>query len=158
MFRTLRAAALVLAGLGGTAASAEHYMQTADPQVVGMINQVVGMYRQACQMGHQTGCQLERMAMSEGHYLLSTGYNCMANGNQQDCGYYQQAVVGLQNNVMQMQQTQLGSAGMGNPLGATHGERMQNIHNWGESRMEWGQQQSAIMDQRHEQFMQTLRE
>ncbi|WP_123642413.1 hypothetical protein [Histidinibacterium lentulum] len=153
MLRTLKLAAIALAGLG-TAASADHYMQSADPQVVGMINTIVGMYQQGCQMGNPMGCELAQMAMSEGHYLLNAGYECMR-GNQEACWFYQQGTQAAYNNMMQMQQAQLG--GGGNPLGATHEERMTNIHNWGQSRLEWGNQQSAIMDQRHEQFMQTLR-
>lgn len=143
------------AGLASQA-PADHYMQSADPGVVSLINQVVAMYQQACQFGNPTGCQLAEMAMSDGHYLLNAGYDCQY-GNQAACNYYQQGVWSLQTYAAQMQQAQLGGGGMGNPLGATHAERMQNIHNWGQSRMAWGQQQSQMMDQRHQQFMESLR-
>jgi len=44
-----------------------------------------------------------------------------------------------------------------NVLGNSHAERMQNIHNWGQQRLEFGRQSQQLLDQRHEQFMKTLR-
>lgn len=41
---------------------------------------------------------------------------------------------------------------------AAHAERMQGIHNWGNQMMANGAANSALLDQRHEQFMQTLRD
>ncbi len=40
---------------------------------------------------------------------------------------------------------------------AAHADRMQAIHNWGNQMMANGAANSAILDQRHEQFMETLR-
>lgn len=40
---------------------------------------------------------------------------------------------------------------------AAHAERMQSIHTWGNQMLANGNASSALLDQRHEQFMDTLR-
>lgn len=40
---------------------------------------------------------------------------------------------------------------------AAHMQRMQDIHDWGQTQLAIGAQNSAIMDQRHESFLETLR-
>ncbi|QQA41677.1 hypothetical protein [Pelagovum pacificum] len=159
--RSFRRIALALGfALPGATASADHFMATADPEVVYAINQIVGYYYGACQAGNQMGCQMAEMAQQEGYAMLNAGYDCMMYNYEEGCWYYNQSYQRLGMHLAQLQQAQQSGmiGGGGNPLGATHEERMTNIHNWGQSRLAWGQQQSQLMDQRHEQFMQTLRE
>lgn len=73
-------------------------------------------------------------------------------------GYYE-ACAALDAYAMQMQ----APAGYGYGYGAydpyaAHEQRMDDIHAWGSQMMANGAASSALLDQRHESFMQTLRE
>lgn len=147
MFRTLRAAVLALAAIGGTAASADHYMQTADPQVVQGLSTIIALYEQQCMMGNPQGCQGVTLAQQEAHTLLLAGYDCRA-GVQGACPFYQNGVQVLGNVLAQIQAAQV-------PVDPyqRHSERMDDIRRWGESRLAIGDQNMALMQQRHESFL-----
>lgn len=142
-----------------TPARANHYLQTADPQAVQAINEILQALTQGCQAGNGNACGMIPIFQQQAHAMLLAGYDCQAEGNQQACAMYQ-------NNIWQLQQAyqtvaqavQSGalfapSGGAVNPLGSTHAQRMQNIHSWGQQRLDYGRQSQAILDQRHQQFM-----
>lgn len=163
MHRTLAAAVLGAAVAAGTPARADHFMATADPAVVQGINEIVMLYGQACRIGYGDACQMAQMAQQQGYAMLNAGYDCQLRGIPQACGYYRQTYATMSNQLGQLRQAQTGgmigqASGAGvDPLGATHQERMSTIEAWGQSRLQWGQQQSQLMDQRHDAFMETLR-
>jgi len=145
-------------------AYADHWMQTADPQVVQALNELAYVYGSYCQQGNPQACQMVQSIQQHGGQMLNAGYDCQVNRNQQACAWYQTSYQMLSQTYAQTQQAlaqaqmQAPAGGGMNPLGNTHEQRMQSIHQWGQDRLQWGQQQGQMMDQRHEQFMRTLRE
>ena len=159
------AAALALAMSFPVSSAADHWMQTADPQVVMALNQLAMSYAQHCQMGNPQACQAYQSVQQQGAAMLNAGYDCQVAGNPQACAYYQHAYGQLATAWQQVQQAMTMGAMQqpmapsgGNPLGATHQERMGAIQQWGQERMQWGQQRMDQMEQNHQRFMQTLRE
>lgn len=151
------------AGLGAPAA-ADHYYQTADPQVVQAINEMVYALGQGCNAGNAQACQAVPLLQQQAHFMLSAGYDCVAQGNQQACAFYQQQIWQLQEAYQQVsfavQQGYLmrpygqPSAGMG----LTHEQRMQQIHNFGvQNRLNF-QNRMATMDANHQQFLDYIRQ
>ncbi len=158
------AAAFCLAALFPVGASADHWRQTADPQVVQALTHLSAIYGQYCQAGNPQACQAYQAVQQEGTAMLNAGYDCRVGGNQQACTYYHQAYQRLSNTYQQVQQmVAMGSMRQpmapsgGNPMGSTHQERMGAIHRWGQERTQWSQQRMQQMDQSHQRFMQTLR-
>lgn len=154
-------AATVLACGAVTGANANHYMQTADPQVVQAINEIIYALGQGCSAGNMNACNMVPIAQQQAHAMLAAGYDCQAQGNPQACQFYQQNLWQLQEAYQQVSYAAqtgslyqpTGGAQQVNPLGETHAQRMQNIHNWGQQRLEYGRQSQQLLDQRHEQFM-----
>lgn len=163
MIRTclFAAACALFAGAG----QAQNQFQTADPQVVNALNEIVFLLGQGCNSGNANACALIPMVQQEGQTMLQAGHACQFNGNQQACAFYQQELFNLQQGYQQVQyaaQSGLlyqptGGGGQVPGMGQTHEQRMQQIHNWGQQRLEWGNQQQQLMDQRHQQFMEMLR-
>ena len=138
-------------------------MQTADPQVVQALNELAMVYGNACQSGNQQACWMAQNVQSQGGMMLNAGYECQVNGNPQACAFYQNAYAQLSQayaatqQAMTQGQKQQPAPGYGGQMGTTHAERMQQIQNWGQERLQWGQQQQQMMDRNHERFMETLR-
>ncbi|MDB2407095.1 hypothetical protein N9W17_01005 [Jannaschia sp.] len=165
----VRILAVALAALAVVSpqAKADHYLQTADPQVVQTIQEIVGALGQGCNAGNAGACQSLPSFQQQAHFMLSAGYDCRASNDPQACQTYQAFLPQLQQAYQQVsylwQSGQLmqpsGFAGGGGAgMGLTHAQRMQQIHDMGrQSTQNWRQNQQ-IMDNRHEQFMQTLRE
>ncbi|GGE24428.1 hypothetical protein SAMN05421774_10847 [Gemmobacter megaterium] len=150
--------AILLSATTSGQVSADHWRQTADPQVVQALSELAMVYGTYCQMGNPQACQAHQAVQQEGLAMLNAGYDCQVQGNQQACAYYQNAYGQLVNTYQQVQgMVQQPMAPGVNPLGATHGERMGAIQQWGQDRMQWGQDRMRQMDADHERFMQTLR-
>ncbi len=162
----LRLFALVITGLAmATPAAADHWRQTADPQVVQALNELSWVYGTHCQQGMPAACQALQSVQQEGMMMLNAGYDCQVMQIPQACGYYQQAYGMLaQTHAQVAQMLQQGAmpmapaAGGVNPLGATHAERMGAIAQWGQERQQWGANQSARMDANHQRFMEMIRQ
>jgi hypothetical protein len=179
-----RLAAALIALSCAAPAAADHWRQTADPQVVQALEQLVQVYGGFCQQGNQQACQMAQTVQGYGIAMLNAGYDCQMQGNQQACAYYQNAYGMLSQTYAEtaramgqfggMQPGQGGQppqygvpqgqwgmpqpgAGGVNPLGQTHEERMQAIQNWGNDRTQWHQNRMQQMDRSHEAFMNTLR-
>lgn len=158
------AATFSIAVLLPAGARADHWRQTADPQVVQALTHLAAIYGQYCQAGNPQACQAYQAVQREGAAMLNAGYDCRVAGNHQACAYYQSAYQRLTGTYRQVQQmVSMGSmqrpmapSGV-NPLGSSHQERMGTIQRWGQERMQWGQQRMQQMDQSHQRFMQTLR-
>lgn len=160
MYRFAAAAAAMMTFGTGQVAQADHWMQTADPQVVMALNQMIETYSYFCSSGNQIGCQLMQQTNQAGAMMLNAGYDCQMNRDQQACNFYQQSLMQLQqaymglNNALGAQQfNQIASA---NPLGATHAERMEAISNWGQERLEWGRQQADISSANTQAFIDAI--
>lgn len=147
--------------VAATTGSANHYMQTADPQVVEMINGIIGALGEGCNMGNAMACNAIPMAQQQAHMMLVAGYDC-SYGNQQACGFYQQNVFQLQQAYSQVAAAynsgQLFQNTGGGGAQLSHADRMQQIHDWGQQRLEFGRQSQALLDNNHAQFMEMLRQ
>jgi hypothetical protein len=163
----LKGIALCLpAFFAGSLAEAQNYDVRNDYQVWGAIQQMSQGFGTGCQMGDQNGCQAYQYVQDMAGYLIATNDACVYQGQQQACQYFQQAYYQLDNDfgmysqsyAPQVQAMMGGGGQMYDPMGATHEERMANINNWGQQMLAQGAANSALLDQRHEQFMQTLRE
>jgi hypothetical protein len=141
---------------------AEHYFQTADPQLLQAVNEMIYVLGQGCQVGNALACQAIPDAQHTAHVMFSAGYDCQTQGNRAACDFYRQNIAKVEQMygiVAQAHQTgalyqpSAGAGGMVNPLGETHEDRMQQIHNWGQERLDFGVQSQAILDQRHADFM-----
>lgn len=157
-----RLAAVMACALSAPLATrADHWMQTADPQVLQALNDLIGVYGNACQMGNPQACQVTQNIQQTGGMMLNAGYECQVNGNPQACQFYQQAYGQLEQTYTATQQAmmsgQVQAAPQGYGDGSTHAQRMQQIHNWGQQRLEWGRQQQQMMDNNHQQFLDYLR-
>ena len=110
-------------------------------------------------MGNPTACNAIPMAQQQAHFMLSAGYDCQVGGNMQACQFYQENLYQLQT-AMALQSGQLmqNYGGGGPGMGMSHAERMQQIHNWGQQRLEYGRQVSAQMDSNHQQFLEMIRQ
>ncbi|TFL18253.1 hypothetical protein [Jannaschia formosa] len=169
MSRFLALALAALAAAGPKPAAADHYMQTADPQVVQAIQEIVWALGQGCNAGNAGACQAIPMAQQQAHMMLSAGYDCRMQNDPQACQFYQANLQQLQQSYQQVAQAMqtgalmqpqggMGGGGAMPGMGSTHEERMQQIHNWGQQRLEWGRQNQTIMDNSHQRFLETLRQ
>ena len=70
-------------------------------------------------------------------------------------GYYEACAM-LDAYAMQMQTPVYGGYNTYDPY-AAHAQRMDDIHSWGNQMLATGAANSAILDQRHDSFMETLR-
>jgi len=148
-----------------TGAAAQNYEVRNDFQVWGAIEQMSSGLGTGCQMGDQNGCQAYQYVQDLAGYLIATNDACNYQGDQQACQFFQQAYYQLDNDFGQYMQfyapqlqAMMGGGGtqMVNPMGATHEERMANINNWGQQMLDQGAANSALMDQRHADFMATI--
>lgn len=150
-------------GLNG-AAKADHYFATADPVVVQQINQIITTLGQACNMGNAQACNAIPLVQQQAHSMLSAGYDCRMQGNQNACAFYQQNLWQMQDAHRQVQmaaqQGQLmqptGNAAPG--MGMTHAQRMQQIHDFGAQNTANFNQRMKKMDENHNKFIQMLRQ
>lgn len=155
----MKATAVALVTVTGSQAWAQGYDVRYDMQLWAAHEQMMMAYGGACQMGDQQGCAAARYLQDLGGYLMYTNDFCVQ-GNQQACADFQQAYGQLDYDYGQFAayyqpQMQVPQGGV-NPLGATHEERMQNIHNWGQGMLAQGNANQAILDQRHADFMATI--
>ena len=154
-------AAVSLLLVPGTATATNHWMQSADPQVLQALNELVMVYGNACQNGNPQACQMVQNVQQQGGTMLNAGYECQANGNQQACQFYQYSYGQLEQaytaTQQAMMQGQFQAPQPGYSDGTTHAQRMQQIQNWGQQRLEWGRQQQQMSDRNHQQFMENLR-
>lgn len=144
--------------------AADHWMATADPQVVQALNELVWVYGSYCQQGQPQACQAAQAVQQQGGMMLNAGYDCQVKGDPNACQFYQQAygmlaaTHGQVQQAMMMGQMQQPAPSPGvTPLGATHADRMNAIQQWGQDRTQWSQQRSLQMDAQHQRFMETLR-
>lgn len=148
-------------GIAATTASANHYLQSADPQVVGAINEIIMVLGQSCNIGNAAACNAIPLAQQEAHAMLLSGYDCQT-GNAQACGFYQQNVYQLEQTYNQvataLQSGWLSQNTGGAGAGLSHADRMAQIHQWGRDRLEYGRQSQAILDANHDRFMEYLRQ
>lgn len=150
-------------GLNGPA-KADHYYATADPQVLQAINQMMGMLGQACNMGNAQACNAIPLMQQQAHMMLSAGYDCRMQGNQNACNFYQQNVWQLREAQQQVQMAaqqgrlmqQQGGTAPG--MGMTHEQRMQQIHNFGVQNTQNFNNRMQRMDQNHKKFIEMLRQ
>lgn len=137
-------------------AKSDHYLATADPQMVQAISMLIGLYEQQCMIGNQAGCQGLPQAQAEGWAILDAGYRCQ-NGDPSGCQMYEYGVQMIGGVMYQIQQQQLMSmaqfAGNGGGGAMSHYDRMQQIHNWGQTRLAIGQQNMDTMQSSHESFL-----
>ncbi|MEL6639822.1 MAG: hypothetical protein AAFP98_00685 [Pseudomonadota bacterium] len=157
---SLAAAALSLAA---TTASANHYLQGADPQVVGAINEMVMVLNQACNYGNGPACNAIPMLQQQAHLMLSAGYDCQYGGQQAACNFYsqnyQQLSYAYQQTMTAFQSGYLAqNTGGGAGMGLTHAQRMQQIHDWGAQRLAYGNQVQQTMETSQQNFLETLRQ
>ena len=158
----IAATVALLTGAFAGVAQADHWRQTADPQVVQALNELMQVYNYYCNSGDQYACNSANNVYQSGLALLNAGYDCQAMNNRQACQYYEGSYNELamaynQINQVVPQQQYADLVNSGNPLGGTHGERMDTIAAWGQDRLDWGTTQGALMDSNHDAFMQTLR-
>lgn len=163
MVIAMRLASLaLLLTLVAPAVQADHWRQTADPQLITAIDYMVSTYGQYCQGGMQMACQLQAEASQVGYAALNASYDCMAMGNPMACDYYQQAGWSLINSAQGLYQTMTGGTAQtmpapgydpGNVLGPTHDARMANIEAWGtQNTINW-QNSQATIDANHDAFI-----
>lgn len=156
------AATLALTTMAARPALADHWMATADPQVIQALNELAQVYGWYCQQGNPQACQMVSAIQQHAGQMLNAGYDCQVRRNPQACSWYQQYYQQLSQTYAGTQQA-LAQARMApppggaNPMGATHEQRMQAIHQWGQDRLQWGRESSAALDRSHEAFMQRLR-
>lgn len=145
-----------------TGALADHYMRTADPQIVQAVNEIIYALGEGCNAGNMTACNAIPQAQQHAHIMLSAGYDCQMQNNPAACQFYQQNIYMLQN-VYQHVAAAAQSGALYQPLqapggggiGATHEERMAQIDRWGQSRLDYGRESQAALDRSHDWFMST---
>ena len=151
------AMSIVLSALAIGPTKANHYMQNADPGVVGAFQQLLQVYGSACQSGNGQACTVYRALDQEAAATLNAGYNCQM-GDQQACSYYQYAVGQLQMAYAQTQQALAAAQQSGGGMGLSHEQRMQQIQAWGAQRNQAFQQRMQRMDQNHQSFIEMIRQ
>ena len=137
-------------------AKADHWMQTADPQVLSALNQLGSAFGQLCQRGNQQYCMAYNQLDMHGRQMLNAGYECQVNGNQQACWFYQESYNGLSQTWAAYQQgiaNAQASAGQSPMAGMNHQQRQQFLQNNFNRIMEQGRQNSQLLDQRHQQWL-----
>ena len=164
MFRSLAVALAALTVGSPQAAVADHYMQTADPQVVQAVQEIVRALGQGCNAGNTTACKAIPRAQQQAHIMLSAGHDCQYGGQPQACQFYQANIFQLQQAYQQVSMAMQSGAlmtyrgGGGARAGLSHAQRMQQIHDWGQQRLDYGAQSQALLDNNHAQFMEMLRQ
>jgi hypothetical protein len=155
--KTLVAAAAIMVS---APAMADHWRQTADPQLVVMFEQLMSFYAMNCQMGDQNACLGYEAAGQQGIAMLNASYDCVAANNQMACNFYQQSAQQLMGATQQVQQFMGGGLDPSavNPLGATHQDRMANIEAWGAQNTANWQDRMTTMDTNHNAFIDMIRQ
>jgi hypothetical protein len=101
------------------------------------LDQMISYVYMGCQMGDQNSCMNAQMMQQQGANLIGAGQYCYQTNDPNACAFYQQGVMQVQNAYGMMMQssggqmTQMPGVDPGNPLGATHDQRMANIAAWG---------------------------
>ncbi len=153
------AAALAFASFTSTGSKADHWMATADPTVLNAINELIYVVGASCQAGNQQACRVIPQMQQEAAMMLSAGYDCQVYRDQQACQFYQYSLVEL-NQAYNATAQALAQGQIAPPSGAysqsTHMDRMQQIHDWGASRLDWGAARQDMMDSSHQSFMEML--
>ncbi|MCC5973228.1 MAG: hypothetical protein JJT81_04165 [Rubellimicrobium sp.] len=155
----LAAAMFAVVALGPQGLAADHWRQTADPQVVMMMEQVNSIYHFHCQQGNPAACQALPMIQQLTQETLDASWFCVAEGNMNACQYYQNSAMQLSQVYMQLTQagqSQMGAGSGFNPLGETHADRMNAIQQFGQQNMDNFNDRMRQMDLQHEQFMSTI--
>lgn len=161
MIRRLSAAATAALLTIAPPALSNHWMQTADPQVLQAIDEMVAVYGSSCQMGNPQGCQALQYIQQTAGTMLDAGYQCQTMSNAQACAYYQQAYSVLEQAYIATSQAVMQGQMMNAQPGysaQSHAQRMNEIHQWGQQSLAIGRQNQQILDQRHDQFMEYLRQ
>ena len=71
-------AAAALTALAAGPAEADHYLATADPQVVRATEEMAYVYGGLCQQGDPQACQSLQYIQGRGGAVLSAGHDCQA--------------------------------------------------------------------------------
>ncbi|MDQ2094046.1 hypothetical protein [Rhodalgimonas zhirmunskyi] len=136
-----------------------------DPQLYGMVSQIVMTLGNACNMGNGQACQLAQMAQQEAQVVFQAGYQCQMTGDPNACGFYQQNAMQIGQIYQQIQMAQMqgqfnqpipGATGPG--MGLTHEQRMQQIQQMGQQSTQNWRDNGRLMDKRHQDFLNTLRQ
>lgn len=152
-FRTALATATLALGLGSAPAKADHWMQTADPQVLSVLGTLGNAFGQACQAGSQQHCVAYQELDRQGVQMLNAGYECQVNGTQQACWFYQEQYAGL-SQIWGIYQQSLAQASASSPMaGMNHQQRQQFLQNNFNRIMQQGRENSALLDRRHQQWL-----
>jgi len=62
-------------------AKADHWLQTADPQTLNGINELLIVYGSACQSGIPAGCQSAQYIQQLSGQMLNADYHCKMSGD-----------------------------------------------------------------------------
>lgn len=155
------AVAISTFGLTGTATQAQQYNQQynqgVDPNLVMALEQMISYVYQGCSMGNQQMCMGAQQMQMEAQNLIGAGQYCFQTGDPNACQFYQYGVMQAQTAYAQMmqggQQMQNPGYNTGNPLGATHEERMANIAGWGaQNTLNW-QNNQITNETNHNSFL-----
>ena len=131
------ALAFLLAAPLAPQAQAQQFAPGVDPNLVMALDQMISYVYMGCQMGDQNSCMNAQMMQQQGANLIGAGQYCYQTNDPNACAFYQQGVMQVQNAYGMMMQssggqmTQMPGVDPGNPLGATHDQRMANIAAWG---------------------------
>lgn len=162
-FTTIISAAALSVGIA-TAAAANTWTQAADQNTAVMIYQLDQYYASGCMAGDGYSCQMQQGLYNDAMVIENAAYSCLAANDQSACYLFQNGA----NAVAQSYYAAQGQASAGyvgtpyyggydsSPAG--HMDRMQQIHNWGETMLANGRASSAALDASHERFMSTLRD
>ena len=141
------------------AAKADHWMATADPTVLNAINELMYVLGASCQAGNPQACQAIPLLQQDAAMILSAGYDCQVYRNAQACQFYQASLVALNQTYAATAQA-LAQGRLAQPGGSysqsSHLDRMQQIHDWGASRLDWGASQMDMMESRQQTILDSI--
>jgi hypothetical protein len=145
---------------------ADHWRPYVDPSIVQGVDELLYVYSSYCQAGSAEACNMMGHVQQQAGMMFNAQFDCATQNNPQACAFAEQSFYGLQQVYMQtMQAANLQGGGgqqfydqLANQTGGyvdpnTHAMNMQQIQDWGQSRLDWGAQQSAIADTNHQQFI-----
>lgn len=154
----------VLFTLAAPAAQAQQFPPGVDPNLAMALDQMISFVWQGCQMGDQMSCQNVQAMQAQAQNLIAAGQYCWQTNDPNACAFYQTGYQQAQMAYMQMSQASGGQMmatpgyNPGNPLGATHEDRMANIANWGaQNTANWNSGQAQI-DANHNAFLNSIRQ
>jgi hypothetical protein len=143
-------------------AQADHWRQTADPQLVQMIDVVLMTYQGYCMQGYSDACTIMQSMQADAGVILNASYDCVVRQNPQACQYYQSGAQQVQQVYFQLSQSNVAVAPQpgydpNNPLGATHMDRMNNIEAFGQQNLQNYYDRGHQSDIRQQQFINMIR-